>query len=113
MLSLTRRLLPSVRATPLRTFTVSAARRTAADAPAPAPAHRGEELIVAKLTEKFAPSQLKVQDVSGGCGSFYAITIASEAFKGLSTVKQHKLVTETLKQEIAGIHGLQIKTIVS
>lgn len=44
----------------------------------------------------------------GGCGSFYAITIASESFKGLSTVKQHKLVTEALKQEIEGIHGLQV-----
>lgn len=24
-------------------------------------------------------------------------------------VKQHKLVTETLKQEIEGIHGLQVR----
>lgn len=47
----------------------------------------------------------------GGCGSFYAITITSEAFKGLPIVKQHKLVTETLKQEIAGIHGLQVRLI--
>ncbi|KAL0580786.1 hypothetical protein V5O48_001251 [Marasmius crinis-equi] len=71
----------------------------------------GEQHIHAKLTEKFSPSQLQVQDVSGGCGSFYAITIASEAFKGLTMVKQHRLVTETLKKEIDGIHGLQIKTI--
>ncbi|KAG7097231.1 hypothetical protein E1B28_004602 [Marasmius oreades] len=71
----------------------------------------GEQSIYAKLTEKFSPSQLQVQDVSGGCGSFYAITIASEAFKGLPMVKQHRLVTDTLKKEISGIHGLQIKTI--
>lgn len=44
----------------------------------------------------------------GGCGTFYAITIASNAFKDLPTVKQHKLVTETLKSEIEGIHGLQV-----
>ncbi|KAF8204867.1 bola protein, partial [Pholiota molesta] len=68
----------------------------------------GEQLITQKLVEKFAPSQLQVQDVSGGCGSFYSITIASETFKGLPIVKQHKLVTETLKKEIAGIHGLQV-----
>ncbi|KAF9263673.1 bola-like protein [Marasmius fiardii PR-910] len=68
----------------------------------------GEQNIYAKLTEKFSPSQLQVQDVSGGCGSFYAITIASEAFKGLTMVKQHRLVTETLKKEITGIHGLQM-----
>ena len=44
----------------------------------------------------------------GGCGTFYAITVSSPAFQGLSTLKQHKLVTETLKQDIAGIHGLQV-----
>ncbi|KAJ3758050.1 bola-like protein [Lentinula raphanica] len=69
---------------------------------------QGEQHIRAKLTEKFNPTTLQVQDVSGGCGDFYAITIASEAFKGLPMVKQHRLVTETLKKEIAGIHGLQV-----
>ncbi|KAF8901634.1 bola-like protein [Gymnopilus junonius] len=71
----------------------------------------GEQLIHAKLTAKFSPSQLQVQDVSGGCGTFYAITIASDSFKGLPIVKQHQLVTKTLKEDISGFHGLQIKTI--
>jgi BolA-like protein 3 len=44
----------------------------------------------------------------GGCGSFYSVVIASDNFKGLTTVKQHKLVTSTLKEEIEGIHGLQV-----
>jgi stress-induced morphogen len=44
----------------------------------------------------------------GGCGSFYAITIASTAFKGLPIVKQHRLVNDVLKEEIKGIHGLQV-----
>ncbi|PFH52612.1 hypothetical protein AMATHDRAFT_139795 [Amanita thiersii Skay4041] len=69
----------------------------------------GELGIYNKLTDRFTPSQLQVQDVSGGCGTFYAIVIASEAFTGLSTVKQHRLVTETLKSEIEGIHGLQVR----
>lgn len=47
--------------------------------------------------------------VAGGCGTFYAISITSEAFKGLPTVKQHRLVNETLKREIEGIHGLQVR----
>lgn len=46
---------------------------------------------------------------SGGCGTFYAIAIASDMFKGLSMVKQHKLVQEELKKEIEGIHGLQVR----
>lgn len=85
----------------------------------------GEQNIFKKLTDKFSPKDLAVQDVSGeqepmyriymimeyaagGCGTFYAISLSSEAFKGLSTVKQHRLVNETLKKEIEGIHGLQV-----
>jgi len=44
----------------------------------------------------------------GGCGDFYAITIASPAFKNLSTLKQHRLVQNELKDVIKSIHGLQV-----
>jgi stress-induced morphogen len=101
-----RRLLPSVFNT--QRFSTSALRLTTPTSP---PLSEGEHAIRAKLTDRFSPSQLRVQDVSGGCGTFYAITIASKAFQGLSIVKQHQLVTDTLKREIEGIHGLQIKTI--
>ncbi|WVQ71824.1 hypothetical protein IAR50_001366 [Cryptococcus sp. DSM 104548] len=76
-----------------------------------APAESGEQVIYDKLKAQFPGSRLEVQDVSGGCGSFYAILISSPAFKGLTTVKQHKLVNECLKEDIKGIHGLQLKTI--
>ncbi|TFK43255.1 bola protein [Crucibulum laeve] len=112
MLSSLRQFVPVIRN--IRSFSAVAPTFDTATASASAPipeTSEGEQTIHAKLTAKFAPSQLQVQDISGGCGSFYAIVIASEAFKGLSIVKQHKLVTETLKQEISGIHGLQIKTI--
>jgi len=99
----------------LRQSTLSLRRLSSKTAPPPPPPPRelseGEQTILSKLKDRFSPSELLVQDISGGCGQFYAITIASEAFKGLSIVKQHRLVTETLKKEIEGIHGLQIKTI--
>ena len=85
----------------------------------------GERLIHQKLTEKFKPTELHVEDVSGrlyplhvsdmlteahigGCGTFYNIIVASEQFKGLPLVKQQRLVNQTLKDEIKGIHGLQV-----
>ncbi|KAF8322266.1 bola-like protein [Clavulina sp. PMI_390] len=71
----------------------------------------GEQNIINKLTQRFNPSKLQVQDVSGGCGTFYAIAITSSEFKGLTTLKQHRLVTTELKQEVANIHGLQLKTV--
>lgn len=46
--------------------------------------------------------------LAGGCGSFYAIHISSPQFKGLSTIKQHKLVNQCLKEEVKAIHGLQV-----
>ncbi|CAD0087500.1 unnamed protein product [Aureobasidium vineae] len=53
---------------------------------------------------------IQVQDVSGGCGSMYALDIVSAKFKGLSVIKQHRLVNAVLKDEIKGWHGVQLKT---
>ncbi|KLO07478.1 bola-like protein [Schizopora paradoxa] len=76
--------------------------------PPPDDMDEGERNIHEKLSKRFDTSRVQVQDVSGGCGTFYAITIASKAFTGIPTVKQHRLVNETLKSEISGIHGLQV-----
>lgn len=40
----------------------------------------------------------------------YAVEIASAKFNGLTVIKQHKMVNEVLKDEIAGWHGIQLKT---
>ncbi|KAF9534964.1 bola protein [Crepidotus variabilis] len=112
MLSLSRRVFPALHTT--RSFSYTALIRNAtagSTTPNDPELTTREQTIWTKLTNKFEPSQLQIQDVSGGCGTFYAIVIASDKFTGLPMVKQHKLVTETLKEEIAGIHGLQIQTI--
>ncbi|AAW41933.1 hypothetical protein CNBB1580 [Cryptococcus deneoformans B-3501A] len=95
----------------VRTQSFAALRLYSTPPAASPPLDNGEEAIYKKLKERFPGSRLEVQDVSGGCGSFYAILISSPAFKGLTTVKQHKLVNECLKEDIKGIHGLQLKTI--
>lgn len=51
-----------------------------------------------------------VNDISGGCGSMYEIYVETVEFKGLSTIKQHRLITETLKSEIKDMHGVRINT---
>jgi len=40
----------------------------------------------------------------------YAIEIESGKFAGLTVIKQHKLVNQVLKEEIAGWHGVQLRT---
>lgn len=47
-------------------------------------------------------------DFVGGCGSFYAIQLSSKEFKGMSTVKAHRMVNGELKDVIKDIHGLQV-----
>ncbi|KAI8059582.1 bola protein [Gongronella butleri] len=70
----------------------------------------GESTIYKKLSTEFDPIRLRVADISGGCGSMYAIDIASKAFEGKSIIKQHRLVNDLLKSEIKDMHGLQLRT---
>lgn len=51
-----------------------------------------------------------VRDVSGGCGSMYAIDIASQAFKGKGLLQQQRLVTKALGERVKEWHGVQIRT---
>ncbi|SHO79021.1 Similar to S.cerevisiae protein AIM1 (Protein involved in mitochondrial function or organization) [Malassezia sympodialis ATCC 42132] len=67
--------------------------------------------IIRLLQEKFEPSDLQVQDVSGGCGSFFAIMIKSKAFADKRTVQSHRMVNQAIKDVFEDIHGLQLKTI--
>lgn len=53
---------------------------------------------------------LVVRDVSGGCGSMYAIEVASSKFRGLSLLQQQRLVTRTLGDKVKEWHGVQIRT---
>lgn len=54
--------------------------------------------------------EVEVVDISHGCGAMYEINVASVEFKGLSTVKQHRLINEVLKEQIKDMHGLRIQT---
>ena len=67
--------------------------------------------LVGLLKSRFpSATNIEVEDISGGCGAMYEIWVEASEFKGLSKVKQHKLITETLKTEIKDMHGLRIST---
>jgi stress-induced morphogen len=40
----------------------------------------------------------------------YAIEVESAKFRRLTVIKQHKLVNQVLKEEIAQWHGVQLRT---
>ncbi|KAG9953747.1 hypothetical protein KCU85_g1016, partial [Aureobasidium melanogenum] len=110
---------PLTRSTLSATFTTTPTRRSnSSDAAAEAPSaveapdylDEKELHIFQKLAAELSPTKLEVQDVSGGCGSMYALDIVSAKFKGMSVIKQHRLVNAVLKDEIKGWHGVQLKT---
>ncbi|KAI1384409.1 bola-like protein [Hypoxylon trugodes] len=69
-----------------------------------------ESLIWDKLTAEFAPTELMVQDISGGCGSMYGIEITSEKFRGVNMLKQQRMVNAVLGDQMKGWHGVQLRT---
>lgn len=69
-----------------------------------------ESEIWDKLVIEFEPTELIVQDVSGGCGSMYGIEIASERFRGVNMLKQQRMVNAVLGDLMKGWHGVQLRT---
>jgi stress-induced morphogen len=69
-----------------------------------------EREIWGMLQSELKPTKLEVQDISGGCGSMYGIEVVSERFRGLSMLKQQRLVNEVLGEEIKSWHGVQLRT---
>ena len=74
-----------------------------------------------KLTEKFNPVQLEVEDEShlhaGHMGArpegetHFKVMVVSSDFEGQSRVIRHKMVYDVLADELAGpVHALALKT---
>src|SRR5215471_19003089 len=80
---------------------------------------RVADIIAEKLTAAFAPASLRVEDEShrdeGHAGhrpggqTHYRVYIVSEAFHGKSRIDRHRMINQTLAQELAGgVHALAI-----
>lgn len=53
-------------------------------------------------------AQIKVVDLSGGCGTMLQIEVKSSKFNGLSTVQQQRLVNKCIQNE--DLHGFRLTT---
>ena len=62
------------------------------------------------LLDRFSASSVSVTDMSSGCGTSYHIKVSSPSFCGMSKLKQHRLVQDTLKHEIPKWHAVKIDT---
>ncbi|XP_008545533.1 bolA-like protein 3 isoform X2 [Microplitis demolitor] len=72
---------------------------------------QAEEKMTSILRNKFPKAHtIEVNDISGGCGAMFEVNVITSEFNGLSTVKQHRLINDTLKNEIKDMHGIRIST---
>ena len=66
--------------------------------------------IETMIREALPDAQVEIRDLAGD-GDHYAATVISEAFRGLSRVKQHQLVYAALKGRMGGVlHALALTT---
>ncbi|CAJ0930119.1 unnamed protein product, partial [Mesorhabditis belari] len=68
-----------------------------------------EDDLRAKL-QTLNPEHLEVTDESDGCGAKFQLVIVSEVFKGKTTLASHRLVQDSIKEEMPQIHAVSIKT---
>ncbi|GBR00854.1 BolA family protein [Acetobacter oeni] len=62
------------------------------------------------IREAFPDAVVKIDDLAGD-GDHYACTVISEAFRGVSRVKQHQMVYNSLQGHMGGtLHALALKT---
>ncbi|MDT7952644.1 MAG: BolA family transcriptional regulator [Acetobacteraceae bacterium] len=66
--------------------------------------------IEAMIKVALPDATVSIQDLAGD-GDHYAATVVSEAFRGLSRVKQHQLVYAALQGRMGGVlHALALTT---
>ncbi len=66
--------------------------------------------IEAYILKAFPDAHIRIDDLAGD-GDHYACTVVSEAFRGLSRVRQHQLVYDSLQGHMGGtLHALALKT---
>ncbi len=66
--------------------------------------------IESMIKEALPGAEVSIQDLAGD-GDHYAATVVSEAFRGLSRVKQHQMVYAALQGRMGGVlHALALTT---
>ncbi|ODQ51432.1 bola domain protein [Saitoella complicata NRRL Y-17804] len=62
------------------------------------------------IRERLSATFVKIEDISGGCGQAFEVTIVSPEFAGKNTLARHRLVNKALKEEIAKVHAFTQKS---
>ncbi|KAI6654549.1 hypothetical protein LOD99_945 [Oopsacas minuta] len=69
-----------------------------------------EKRMHSLLTEALTPIAIHIEDMSGGCGAMFRISVCSDKFRGKKMLEQHRMVNTILKEEIKSIHAITLDT---
>jgi stress-induced morphogen len=68
------------------------------------------DVLEAELRRAFPDAEIVIEDLAGD-GDHYRAKITSDAFEGLTRVRQHQLVYAALKGKVGGeLHALALET---
>jgi stress-induced morphogen len=66
--------------------------------------------IESMIRQALPDAKVEIRDLAGD-GDHYSAVVVSEAFRGISRVKQHQMVYEALKGRMGGVlHALALQT---
>lgn len=79
--------------------------------------HKSEETMVQRDNVErrirdsscLSPIHVVVDDISGGCGTSFAIIVVSSSFEGVRLLERHRMIHKELGPEMSEIHALQLK----
>ncbi len=76
-----------------------------------------QQIIESKISERLSPTHLEVHNESSmhnvppSSESHFKVTVVSEQFEGKNLLKRHRMLNETLAEELAGpVHALAMHT---
>ncbi|KAG2184670.1 hypothetical protein INT43_000583 [Umbelopsis isabellina] len=68
------------------------------------------ELLQEAIKERLQAEHVEVVDNSGGCGQMFDVIIVSPLFNDKRTLARHRLVNDSLKDEISKVHAFSQKS---
>ena len=72
--------------------------------------HGGEHPVATCLRSALAATHVEVIAEGAGCGQKLQIVVVSAQFEGKPLLKQHRMVNEAAKDELAKVHAFNVKS---
>ncbi|PRP89444.1 bolA-like protein 2-like [Planoprotostelium fungivorum] len=68
------------------------------------------EQLESIIKERVPAETVIAEDESSGCGAKFSVIVVSSHFVGKPLLDRHRLVNDSLKEELKSIHALTLKT---